>query len=194
MLYESDASMDYEVIKRLMQKFSGRYSPNYEQQWILRYLALMLRPGDRIVELGVCNGRTAALLAYTTKATRAVYYGIDNWKMEGSLQALQQLFKANDLMGIFYEETTQNIGQKWGDQYPIHLLFIDAGHDELNVRDDCAIWIPKVAPGGHVVMHDYDDPYDPKSAHWAVRHYGDLATGGWDRRIERGMLVARRPE
>jgi predicted O-methyltransferase YrrM len=43
---------------------------------------------------------------------------------------------------------------------PIHLLFIDGGHDYRTVSCDIAGWIPKLAPGGIVAFHDYYDMHN----------------------------------
>ena len=44
---------------------------------------------------------------------------------------------------------------------PLALLFIDGGHGDDVVRADEAAWIPKVAPGGFVAIHDvFPDPAD----------------------------------
>jgi len=46
-------------------------------------------------------------------------------------------------------------------QTPLALLFIDGGHGDDVVRADEAAWIPKVAPGGFVAIHDvFPNPAD----------------------------------
>ena len=51
------------------------------------------------------------------------------------------------------------VARHW--QTPLALLFIDGGHGDEVVRADEAAWIPKVAPGGLVAIHDvFPDPAD----------------------------------
>lgn len=40
----------------------------------------------------------------------------------------------------------------------IGLLFVDGRHDYANVRSDLAAWYMYVIPGGHILLHDYDQP------------------------------------
>jgi hypothetical protein len=44
---------------------------------------------------------------------------------------------------------------------PLALLFIDGGHGEDVVRADESAWVPKVASGGYIALHDvFPDPAD----------------------------------
>ena len=46
-------------------------------------------------------------------------------------------------------------------QTPLALLFIDGGHGDDVVRADEAAWMPKVAPGGLLAIHDvFPNPAD----------------------------------
>jgi predicted O-methyltransferase YrrM len=51
------------------------------------------------------------------------------------------------------------VARHW--QTPLALLFVDGGHGDDVVRADEAAWIPKVASGGLVAVHDvFPDPAD----------------------------------
>lgn len=214
--------------------FSSHYSAKPEEQEHILDYALELKPNDIIVELGVCNGQTAAMLAQSTAFTGASYNGVDAFLIECTTdpgtpeettrmgthqyQYLLDHFDGLNLNGQILFGKTQDIGKLWvyksaaikehikdhGDGNSsryfsdpgISLLFIDAGHDEANIKPDIDIWLPLLAPGGIVIFHDYDDPYNPDSPHWAVRHYADLATQSWDpiqKHIFGSMLIARKP-
>jgi hypothetical protein len=51
------------------------------------------------------------------------------------------------------------VGAAWG--RPLGLVFIDGGHGDEVVRADEAAWVPHVAPGGLLAIHDvFPDPAD----------------------------------
>jgi len=51
------------------------------------------------------------------------------------------------------------VGAAWG--RPLGLVFIDGGHGDAVVRADEAAWVPHVAPGGLLAIHDvFPDPAD----------------------------------
>jgi predicted O-methyltransferase YrrM len=178
--------------KTIGEHFSDHYSATWEQQRALFDEALKLKEGDWVVELGVCNGRTAAVLSFAASATDAKYIGVDHFGLENSAAGVRDLLEKYGLNGSIWDINTHAAGRIW--DTPISLLFIDAGHDEANVKQDIELWLPWVKNGGVVAFHDWDEPYNPESAHWAVRHYGELATQGW-KKIEcpPNMAMFRRP-
>ena len=149
--------------------------------------------GAQIVELGVCHGKTAIVLATLAQQRQGTYLGVDTWELEGSRDDVAARLAAVSLG----PPTVQLLAARTQDApIPprIDLLLIDAGHDEANVRADCERWIPALVPGGLLAAHDYDDPYNPQSAHWAVRHYVDHLTGHWTPvGLWGGLLLRRRP-
>lgn len=179
------------LLTTILPNFSDHYAANFKQVEALFNIALCLEPNEHIVELGVCNGRTAAALAWTTKFTKAIYTGIDNFKLGSSQSEVVELFVRYDLPGLIIKANTSMV--YWDN--PISLLFVDAGHDEASIKADCEKWVPYVRPGGVAAFHDYDQPANPESAHWAVRHYADLHTVGWEKLdyIE-GLIIFRKPE
>jgi len=160
---------------------------------VLWETAMLLPEGCLIVELGVCHGRTAVLLASVAQEKQGCYYGIDTWALEGSRAAVAEAFErrfSRETWWSLWEGRTQEAPIP----LPIHFLLIDAGHDEANVKPDCARWIPHVLPGGYVAFHDYDAIPDPQSPHWAVRCYADRHTGSWPSVAQcGGLMIRRRP-
>ena len=175
------------------EKFSPHYSVALGEARFLFDCACQLRPLENIVELGVCNGRTAAILASAADVAEAFYFGVDNFSLESSAEEIRGKFHANALRGTIVEGSTQEVGKEW--KLPVSLLFIDAGHDEGNVRPDTEIWLPHVVPGGIVAWHDYGGTGERDSdAHWAVKFYADAATAEWEEKgVVQGLFWARKP-
>jgi predicted O-methyltransferase YrrM len=173
-----------------LQAIDGHYSVTEEQAFLLWRAAQSIPPGGVIVELGVCHGRMARLLARVAAEKAGSYLGIDDWSLEGSMAAVAAHLDAFPLQHwTLIEGKTQEVP-------PSHsnLLFIDAGHDEANIKPDCERWIPYLTPGGLVAFHDYNPTEEPPSCHWAVRHYADRHTGDWPLiGYWGGLLIRRRP-
>src|SRR5690606_7700055 len=50
---------------------------------------------------------------------------------------------------------TARAGEQWAGGRTVGLLFIDADHTFDGVTDDLIAWVPHVAPGGWIAVHDY---------------------------------------
>lgn len=159
-----------EVIDRA-RLANDHYSMSEDQQRMLWELAKGVPKGGLIVELGVCWGKTAIVLALAAKEQQATYRGIDNWSLEGSKKDVSFLMQTAVGAGDWWlmESDTHDEFMRAFD-VDIDMLVIDAGHDEANVSQDCEVWIPKVVPGGIVVFDDVPSgPGWAESCHWAVR-------------------------
>jgi predicted O-methyltransferase YrrM len=187
--------IDYwDATQKVMDKFNSHYSVQPYQARRLFDAAMFVPQNGVIVELGVCHGRTTAMFAMTVKKTGAQVFGVDFFGLEGSARLVRDNLHLNKLStyATIIEANTHEAARYFN--LPIDLLFIDAGHDEANVKPDLELWLPKLKPGGWLYMHDCDDPYDPDSAHWAVRKYGEQFTQGWDNcRPQDGMWIAQKP-
>lgn len=77
---------------------------------------------------------------------------------------------------------------------PIHLLFVDGGHDYPVVAADIANWVPKLVPEGIVAFHDYAPTHDHLIRHKlhgirrAVNEWAAVAN--WKRIPTVGSLAA----
>ena len=182
----------WQAARAAASHFNDHYAASPEQQRSLFDEVLKLDEGDWVVELGVCNGFTAAVLSSAADAVGANYIGIDSFVLENNASAVRKLFAECGLKGSIWDSDTHVAGRIW--DVPISLLFIDAGHDEANVKPDIELWVKWVKGGGVVAFHDWDEPYDPTSAHWAIRFYGEKATEGWEQiECPGGMAMFRRP-
>lgn len=124
-------------------------------------LCRMARSAKTIVELGCYKGRSMAAMALANPG--AAVYGVDSFGdmnhrgYKGGSEAEVRLNM--DRVGVepagVYTGTTDQAAGEWPEDIEIDLLHVDAGHSYDEVRRDIANWIPKVAPGGAVVFHDY---------------------------------------
>lgn len=143
-----------------------------------------------VVELGVCHGRASAMLAYLAQGTGGAYHGVDDWRLEGSMQEVSDRLETIGLPHTLHHSDTRTL--PWDD--PIDVLLIDAGHDEQNVSADCAKWIPWVVAGGYVVFDDWPPSVvrSDDNPHWAVAVYGEAATTGWQSWRGPGRVMVKR--
>jgi predicted O-methyltransferase YrrM len=190
--------MPWEDVLAIARLANDHYSMTERQQELVYELALTIPEGGLIVELGVCHGKTAIVLALAAMERDGKYVGIDNWSLEGSREEVAALFdkifapKHESWSWRLFNDDTH--AEHWKeDKYEVDLLLIDAGHDEENVREDCRIWIPKVKPGGLVIFDDWPSgPRWQESCHEAVRCNAEMWTAEWEWAASYGKVVARR--
>jgi len=110
---------------------------------IIRYARL-----KRVVELGVWKGGTTVFLADACRDTGGLVIAIDREPCWEARERLQRLGLASPYCHFYqgHSHTVQYDGR------PIDLLFIDAGHQEHEVRGDWERWTRWVKKGGWVFM------------------------------------------
>lgn len=97
----------------------------------------------RIVNIGVRQG--ASMHCLRAGAPRALLVGVDiDYKSRLLIGDPEALLLVGDST-VLHQCVLS----------PIHLLFVDGGHDEETVRGDIQGWIPKIPKGGFVAFHDY---------------------------------------
>ncbi|NQV07680.1 class I SAM-dependent methyltransferase [bacterium] len=109
-----------------------------------------------IVELGISIGSTATIFAQAAALNDGMAYGVDllHTHQADALSRLQRM--GLDANWTFIQGNTAEVGRNW-DRGPVNFLFVDAGHDVKDVKDDLTAWMPCMAPGGFVCCHDYSD-------------------------------------
>lgn len=202
--------------KYLSEIPNQHYSLSREKRNLLFWCAAAAPKEPTFVEIGVCHGGTAMMLAYVARMLDGRYIGIDNWSLEGSFAEVRAHLDQADLLEprielIQGDSTTLNpqtvlrreammkavTGPHTLTSDGIDLLLIDGGHQEGVVDRDCANWIPHVKPGGLVCFDDYTGIELPreKDCHWAVRASAELWTGTYETvGYWSGLLVRRKPE
>lgn len=183
--------MKWPEIRDKIAFIDDHYSMREDQHKQLFKFALQVPKGGTVLELGTAHGKTAALFTLVGKECGFSYYGIDDFSLEGTFEEVtktMQSFNGRVNWTLFKSRTQDAHWDK-----PIDLLFIDAGHDEANVKPDCEKYVPFVKPGGIVIFDDW--PQVENDPHWAVGHYGSIATEGWEL-LEDSlyMRVYRRPK
>jgi len=183
--------MNWQECIEKARSMDGHYSLSETEQEALYEAAVSVsNPGSVIVEIGVCNGKTAAVLNYVASNTGATYYGVDNFSLENNATTVE-----GKLLGLGYYPNLL-VGDSYAVPFPdipIDLLLIDGGHEPVPVTRDCERWVPKVRSGGIIAWHDYDSVYDPASAHHAIRENVDRITQGWDGKLINGLFIAKKP-
>lgn len=205
---------DWTKARLLSEIPSQHYSLSREKRQLLFWCAAAAPKDPLFVEIGVCHGGTAMMLAYIANCKGGRYVGVDNWSLEGSHDAVRRHL---DTAGMEEPIATLVLGDStklnpvevlavtgtWesGKEYKvpargIDLLLIDGGHQIGVVDQDCKVWIPHVKPGGLIAFDDYTGKKLPREedCHWAVREsveqwaLGYEMVGYWS-----GLLVVRVP-
>jgi len=130
------------------------------ERLLLYTLALRLPPGNCMVELGSYLGASSCFLAAAASETGGRLYCVDTWQNEGMTEGPRdtyQEFLSNTRryyhLIVPIRARTQDAASNF-DQM-IDLLFIDADHRYEAVVADLGCWLPKLRPGGWLLMHDW---------------------------------------
>jgi len=150
----------------------------------LRRLAAQVPAGQTIVELGAYKGRTTAWLALgASEGDGATVVSVDPWDLRadddwpagyaqvepayatgvysqsGTFTAYRDHLRAcGALMRVWtVRGFAAEVGHGWQGQ-PVGLLWHDAEHTADAVADDLTAWLPHLAPGAVVALHDAGNP------------------------------------
>ena len=130
----------------------------------LEFLYTQAKNMESIVELGSWRGRSSHALASGCKGT---LWCVDHWK--GSLgTVLVKQAEKEDIYSIFLENLKEftNIiplkmntddALKYFEDGSVDMVFIDAGHNYAEIKNDINNWYPKVKK--LICGHDYQKPY-----------------------------------
>ena len=149
----------FDIIEQIPTKSCGRDQPKF-----LFDLSFCTKGRGSIVELGSLAGRSTISLAYGQKAKFGQpIYAIDCILHPDIINNLERA-GVSEWVNILTGYSSQ-ISKIWS--RPIELLFIDANHSYLAVRNDIRFWSRHVIDGGYIVFHDYGNP-DCPGVHRAV--------------------------
>jgi predicted O-methyltransferase YrrM len=120
---------------------------------------------DTIVELGCWKGRSTHAIA---SGCKGIVYAIDHFKGSPCDGETAEIAKEQDIYSIFTENTIQfnNIivlkmsttdASETFDDKSVDMVFIDAGHNYVNVSTDIKNWLPKAKK----LICGHDFPHEP---------------------------------
>lgn len=121
------------------------------------FLHLLARhaPGHgRIVEIGSFHGRSTLCLASGLRrrgAGRVLAVDPQKYGAEGSLRSNLRRLGVDDWVDIRVETS---LAAAHAFEGRASIVFIDGDHAERAVREDVSAWLPRLEPGGFLVLHD----------------------------------------
>jgi predicted O-methyltransferase YrrM len=149
---------------------------SWQRHHIAHYLPILFGtaaryPGARIVELGTDAGdSTVALLAAAELAAGHV------WSVDINPDCLFASTFYSKCPGpwTFINGNSTHRGTAERTPPQIDVLFIDSSHEYEQTRQELWLWLPRMAPGGVVMLHDTNKP----GTHDKVREALDEALPG----------------
>ncbi len=128
-------------------------------------LVAVLKPGN-LVELGVDRGESyfAFCQSAAENRTGTRCFGVDTWRGDQHAGGYDDttFAQVSEHNRANYEAFSTLIRASFGDALEkfeadsIDLLHVDGLHTESAVRHDLDSWMPKVRPGGIILLHDVD--------------------------------------
>jgi predicted O-methyltransferase YrrM len=151
-------------------------------------LQSLSREAERVVEIGVYEGASAAALCEAMRSEAELHlidpFGHHATALPAGWGAIEQASRRvvaraarrhDGPRVVWHVERSEDTGRGW--TAPVGLVFIDGDHAEAATRLDWELFSPHVEPGGHVVFHDATGPRalpGPAAVVAEVR-----AGGGW---------------
>lgn len=125
--------------------------------------------GAHFVEVGAWKGRSSAYMAeHILASKKAIRFDV----VDHFLGSIELIDDADVQAGTLYETFCSNVAYcregiadikqmssvgaaAWYDDASLDWVFLDASHEATDVETDCAVWWPKVKPGGVLAGDDW---------------------------------------
>lgn len=152
------------------------YYDKIEQGWFdfHDFYARMVKEAPdpaHFVEVGCWMGKSTVFLGVeiANSDKKIQLDAVDTWKGSIGEPAFTMFAQDKDVYAVFQEniEPLKHIikpirmysmhAAKLYEDASLDMVFIDASHDYISVREDCDAWRPKVKPGGIIAGHDFDN-------------------------------------
>jgi hypothetical protein len=160
--------LSYKSIKSILRHFymvTKLKSKTDEIQSVIKDI----KDCNTYVEIGVEYGHNLIALAKRNKATK--FIGIDPYSFESFIVKGEKrisywsydfdnaynyfISKSKRLTNIDLIKDYSSSAVTRFKNESLDMVFIDAAHDYLNVKNDIELWLPKVRKGGVLAGHDY---------------------------------------
>lgn len=155
----------WEECNNIIQQFNAHYSISEAQHNLIYRMAQQIPPGGVALEIGVCHGRTAAVLGYCARNLGFEAHGVDPYVLEGNGIEVQAKLDSLNLPYTLHITSSQNL--EWN--RPLDFLFIDGDHFDPGVTQDVTKYLPLIKVGALALFDDYvSTPGHPPCAHHAI--------------------------
>jgi predicted O-methyltransferase YrrM len=130
----------------------------YPHEAVLLYQLARSSPGaGAVVEIGSYRGRSTLCLAKGARARGGTrVYAVDP-HVYGTEADLRENLRHFGMDGIVEPVVLPSVEAARDFRGDVRLLFVDGHHEEASVAADLDAWLPKVVPGGFVLVHDSTD-------------------------------------
>ena len=120
---------------------------------LIREVASQLPAGATVVDVGAGSGTTALAIFAERDDLRVVSIEADVNTMNWCRQAVENVGASEG-----WDDRVEDAVEAAASFPDAHASFIilDAAHEEDDVRAELEAWLPKLAPGGYLLVHDYD--------------------------------------
>ncbi|KKN20372.1 hypothetical protein LCGC14_0936210 [marine sediment metagenome] len=120
---------------------------------LIREVVAKLPSGSTIVDVGAGSGTTALAVFAERTTMHLVSIEADVSIMNWARQAVENI-GASELWDDRVEDAIE-AAVSFPDSHASFII-LDAAHEEDDVRAELEAWLPKLAPGGYLLVHDYD--------------------------------------
>jgi predicted O-methyltransferase YrrM len=146
-----------------------------------------------MAEIGVDQGRSASVLAFAARRTRAKLILVDSWRsvLRENFQKVHDRMVADFVDVSWVIHNFPSVEAALMVSNGLSLIHIDGDHWGAGPEEDCVAWLPKLKPGGIACFHDYRVPTMGDAVDLAV----DKHTTGWeDFGVWEGLGIRRKPQ
>ena len=120
---------------------------------LIREVVAGLSPGDTVADVGAGAGTTAISVFAERDDLHVISVDDDVNRMNYAQQAVENV-------GAFeHWERRDGDAVEIAASFPdghASFIILDAAHTEEDVKAELEAWLPKLAPGGFLLVHDYD--------------------------------------